>query len=241
MRLLLIAAVALPLGACHASWERDGGHTVQASGTGATRSYAASGFTGVDLRGSDDVDVRFADAFSVKAEGDPKVLDQLDIRVEGSTLKVGRKDNSGWNWHSDRGAKISVTLPRLVAASVAGSGNMTVDRGEGDFSGSIAGSGDLRIGQLKGGAVDLSIAGSGNLTAAGTATSLNTSTAGSGDIDASGLTATSAKVSVAGSGSVRGTVNGAADVSIMGSGDVDLGGGAKCNVSAMGSGEAHCG
>jgi hypothetical protein len=241
MRLLLIAAMALPLGACHASWERDGGHAAQASGTGATRSYAANGFTGVELEGSDDVDVRFADGFSVKAEGDPKVLDQLDIRVVGTTLKVGRKENSGWNWHDDHGAKVSVTLPRLVAASVAGSGNMTVDRGEGDFAASIAGSGDLNIGQLKGGAVDLSIAGSGNLTAAGNAASLNANTAGSGDIDASRLTAGSAKVSIAGSGNIRGTVNGQADVSIMGSGDVELGGGAKCNVSAMGSGEAHCG
>lgn len=237
MRLLLICAAALPLGACHASWE-SGGHSVDASGTGATRTYAAVDFTAVALEGSDDVDVRYADTYSVKAEGSPKVLDLLDIRVDGTTLKIGRKPNSGWSW--DNGAKISVTLPKLVSASISGSGNMAVDRAEGDFSGGVSGSGDLRIASLNGHSADLSIAGSGNLVIAGTAGSLDADTAGSGDIDAAGLTVSRAKVSVAGSGNVKGTVKGDAQVSIVGSGDVDLGGGAKCSVSSLGSGDAHC-
>jgi hypothetical protein len=241
MRLLLICAMALPLGACHASWEKKGGHTVEASGPGAVRTYAATGFTAVDVRGSDDVDIKFADAFSVKAEGGANILDKLEIRVDGSTLRIGRKDSDNWGWHNDNGVKISVTMPRLTAASIAGSGNLTADRAEGDFSGDVAGSGNLKVGEIKGGAVKLDVAGSGNITVAGTATSLDADTAGSGDIDAKGLTATSAKVSVAGSGNVRGTVNGEASVSIMGSGDVDLGGGAKCRVSSMGSGDARCG
>jgi hypothetical protein len=243
MRLLLICAVALPLGACHASWERDGkGHRVQESGPAAARTYAATGFTAVDLRGSDDVDIKIGEAFSVRAEGGAKILDRLDIRVDGTTLRIGRKDSDNWGWHSgDNGAKISITMPRLTSASVAGSGNLTADRAEGDFTADVAGSGNLKVGEVKGGAVKLDIAGSGNITVAGTATSLDADTAGSGDIDARGLTATSAKVSIAGSGNVRGTVNGEAQVSIMGSGDVDLGGGAKCKVSTMGSGDAHCG
>lgn len=243
MRILLIAAMALPLGACHASWEKDGkGHRVEESGPATARTYAATGFTAVDLRGSDDVDIKIGEAFSVRAEGGSKILDKLDIRVDGTTLRVARKDSDNWSWHDGGGGvKVSITMPRLTAASVAGSGDLTADRAEGDFSGDVAGSGNLKVGEIKGGAVKLDIAGSGNITVAGTATSLHADTAGSGDIDAKGLTATSAKVSIAGSGNVRGTVNGEADVSIMGSGDVDLGGGAKCRVSSMGSGDAHCG
>ena len=63
MRLFLIAAAMLPITACHASWEKDG-PTAHAKGTGATRSYDATGFTGVDLRGSDDVDVKAGASFS---------------------------------------------------------------------------------------------------------------------------------------------------------------------------------
>ena len=46
-----------------------------------------------------------------------KVLDKLEIVKEGDTLKVRRK-NGSFSWGiGDRGAKIYVTMPRMVAAS----------------------------------------------------------------------------------------------------------------------------
>jgi len=243
MRILMITAF-LPLMACHASWDHDGGGKVaQSGGTPAARTYDATGFTGVDLRGPDDILVKTGDTFSVRAEGDSKALDQLEVRVVGNELRIGRKDSEhGWwgNHGDDKGVKIYVTLPHLTSASVAGSGNLDADRGEGDFKAAVAGSGDLNVAALAGGAVALDLAGSGNLKVAGTATSFKASIAGSGDIDAKGLSATSAKVSIAGSGSVTGTVSGDADVALLGSGDAELTGGAKCKVSSMGSGEARC-
>lgn len=240
MRAVLFALALLPAAtACHASWEREG-NAAPVSGTGTTRSFAASGFTKVDLRGPDDIEVRNGAQFAVTAEGDSAVLDQLEIRVVDGTLRVGRKDRAGFSFSSDRGAKIHVTLPRLTAANVSGSGNMRVDRAEGDFRGAIAGSGNLGIAALAATNADLSIAGSGDLNVAGTARRLNASIAGSGDIDAGKLTASGASISVIGSGSMRGVVKGGASVSIAGSGNVDLTGGAKCSVSAVGSGEAHC-
>lgn len=239
MRLLMIALLFSLTGACQSKWEKDG-TSIAASGTGATRSFAATGFTGVDLRGSDDVDVKIGANFAVTAEGDPKVLDQLEIQVVDGVLRVGRKDNAG-NWFdNDKGAKVHVVMPRLSMAGVRGSGNLTVERAEGDVSAAVAGSGDLVIADLRGGAADLSVAGSGNLNAAGSATKLTAAISGSGDIDAAKLTAASADVSVAGSGNVKGAVKGEAAVSIVGSGDVDLTGGAKCTINAVGSGEAHC-
>jgi cytoskeletal protein CcmA (bactofilin family) len=238
MRLLLIAA-ALPLAACQSNWEKQGQAAAQPSGTGATRSYAASGFTGVELRGPDDVQVKVGPAFAVTAEGDPEVLDQLDIKVVGSMLRVERKRDGG-SMFGDRGARVLVTMPALAAASIAGSGDMSVDRVQGDFDGNVAGSGNLRVGDLRGGNASLQSAGSGDMQVAGTAAKLSAAIAGSGEIDARGLTATSADVSVAGSGNVRGTVKGQASVSIVGSGDVELGGGARCSISSMGSGEARC-
>lgn len=246
MRILMLTAL-LPLAACHASWDHNGSHggnVAEGKGTPTARTYDATGFTGVDLRGPDDIQVKTGDTFSVRAEGDSKVLDRLEVRVVGGVLKIGRKDSDhGWLWGGNRdenGVKIFVTLPHLNSASVAGSGNLTADKGEGDFKAAVAGSGDLSVAGLQGGAVDLDLAGSGNLKVAGTATSFKASIAGSGDIDAKGLPVTSATVSIAGSGNVTGTVNGNANVSLIGSGDAELGGGAKCNVSKMGSGEARC-
>lgn len=248
MRLFaLIIALPLaitPLAAC--SIEGSGSDStpgLPASGTGTTRTFAAADFTAVELRGSDDVDVRIGAAFSVRAEGPAAELDKLKIERDGDTLKVGRIGRKGYNW-SDGKSKVTVhvTMPRIAEASLAGSGNLTVDRVEGqDFEGELAGSGNLTIGTIAVQKAKFEVAGSGNAKVAGTAKQFEASIAGSGNVDAAGLKAEGAEVSIAGSGSVHADVTGPAEVDLMGSGDVDLGKGAKCTTSKMGSGDVTCG
>lgn len=234
----LVAAAALPLSACNFA-NGMSGDVVQPSGQGGTRSYQVADFTGVSLRGADDVEIRTG-AFSVTAEGDSALLDKLEVRKDGNTLRIGRKDGD-WNWGGDKGARIIVTLPALASADIAGSGDMTIDQAKGDFSGAVAGSGNMTLASLAGGRADLSIAGSGDISVSGgTASALDVSIAGSGNVKAPGLKAMSADISIAGSGNVRAQVSGTADISLVGSGDVELTGGAKCTVSSMGSGDARC-
>ena len=238
MRLWVIAAMT-PLAACGA------GATESAPrGASTTRSFALADFTGVALKGSDDVIVTVGSAFSVRAEGPAEELERLKITRDGATLNVGRERGSSFDWGSTRGAgvKVYVSMPQIAAASVAGSGDMKVDRAAGrEFSGDVAGSGDLMIGVLQASAAKLSVAGSGGIVARGAAESLTLAVAGSGDIDARGMKASSARVSIAGSGDVSANIDGPAEVSIMGSGNALLGAGAKCTVSKMGSGDVRCG
>lgn len=235
---ILAAVAALPLSACNFANGMTG-DVVKPSGQGGTRSFQVADFTGVSLRGADNVEVRTG-AFAVTAEGDSALLDRLEIRKDGTTLRIGRKDGD-WNWGGDKGAKIIVTLPALASADIAGSGDMTIDSAKSDFSGSVAGSGNMTLASLAGGKADLSIAGSGDINVGGgTASALDVSIAGSGNVGATGLKASSADISIAGSGNVRAQVSGAADISLVGSGDVELTGGAKCSVSKMGSGDARC-
>lgn len=237
--LLLTAA---PLAACSVDGD-DGGPGASAAGTGTARTFAVAGFTGVALRGSDDVDVRVGPAFSVRAEGPSAELDKLKIERVGDTLRVGRKPNSGFSWGGQhRSVKVFVTMPRIAAAQIAGSGNLAIDRVTGgDFDGDSAGSGNLSIALLTVPHAKLSIAGSGDIAAKGAVDRLTVDVAGSGNVAANGLKARGATVSVAGSGNVRAEVVGSAAVSIVGSGDVDLGRGAKCATTKIGSGEVHCG
>lgn len=246
MRIVVLGllAVVLPLTACHGhGFGADGTPGIQGSGSGDTRSYPVADFTGVDLRGSDDVEVKTGGAFAVRAEGPSAELDKLKITRSGDTLRVGRIDDGGFHWNSGRHkVKVFVTLPRLAAASIAGSGDMSVDKVEGaSFSGSTAGSGNLDIAAVTADNIDLSITGSGDMRLKGAAKQLRIDIAGSGGVDAAGLKAQGAKVAIAGSGNARADVAGPASVSVMGSGDVDLGAGAKCSTSKMGSGEVHCG
>lgn len=233
----LIAA--LPLAACSFGSDAKG---VPGTGAGGTRDYAVADFTEVALRGSDDVDVRVGPAFSVKATGPADVLDRLEIDRDGDTLKIGRKQRGMLDWSTRGSARITVTMPSIAAARVAGSGDLTIDRVTGDrFKAGTAGSGSLRIASLAVKAANLDIAGSGNIDAAGRAESLAMSIAGSGDIRADGVTASGATASVAGSGSIKAQVAGDASVEIVGSGDVDLGPKARCTTRKVGSGEVRCG
>lgn len=229
----------LPLVACSAG-NAESGDAVVARGSGPVRTFPVSGFTAVELRAADDVDVRVGPGFSVRAEGAPEELDLMEIVRDGDTLKVGRR-SGGSRW-GGKGVKVFVTMPRLTAAAVDGAGDMTVDRVEGEeFVGAIAGSGSLTVSAIRVEKAELSIAGSGDLTGAGRVRRLEMSIAGSGDIDARQLSAAQAEVSIAGSGNALARVDGPAEVNIVGSGDAELGPGARCEVSKMGSGSARCG
>lgn len=241
MRLAAPIIAAVALAACTAG----NASSSKASGHEESRRFPASGFDKVELAGSDNVIVKVGGAESVTATGDSAVLDKLEIEVRGGKLWVGRKRNSGWVdlGGGRRGhAVITVTLPQLNGAAVAGSGNLDVDKAAGDgFAGSVAGSGNLRVAALQTHSASFDIAGSGNVSAAGTATSLSVSIAGSGNVEAAALKSGQARISIAGSGGVKAGVDGEASVSIMGSGDVDITGNAKCTVNKMGSGSVRCG
>ena len=244
MRSLLIALTALPLIACNgaATVGPKSGTVIAPQGSGNARSYAVRDFSRVDLRGADDIEVSTGGDFSVRAEGDADILDKLEIRIDGDTLIVGRKDRSGWNWGDgdDGDVRVLISMPAIRSGSLAGSGDLTINRAQGDFDGDLAGSGDLTIGVLQGGRAAFSLAGSGTIAASGQIDRFDLSIAGSGDFDAPGLNAGGADVNIAGSGDVRATVRGDASVTILGSGDVDLGPQARCKTSKMGSGEVRC-
>ncbi len=231
---------AVSLAAC--TMHNDDGPGIAPTGSGPSRSFAADGFSKLELSSSDDIDVRVGTGFSVRAEGPAEELDRLRIAREGDTLQIGRQHRSfGWGSSSGK-VKVFVTLPRLTEASIAGSGTMAVDRVEGSrFDANLAGSGDLNIAALAVDAAEVSVAGSGDVRAGGAVKQLKVNVAGSGSLDAAGLRVGEAQVSVAGSGDVRAAVDGTAEVSMMGSGNVDLGATARCKVSKMGSGEVRCG
>jgi hypothetical protein len=240
MRSLIVLVSSLAVAACGMS------AGAQEGGTGETaqRNFQVAAFDSVGLAGSHDVIVTVGGAASVRAEGDPQVIEKLDIRVEGSTLKIGTQKGVSWTSSFMRNRKpvtVYVTVPSLAAASVAGSGDLRVDKVEGErFNGAVAGSGDLQIAALRVGEAEFAVAGSGDIRAVGSVQRLKADLAGSGDLDLSGLEATDADVSVAGSGDIRARATGTANVSLMGSGDVTMSGGAQCSVKKRGSGQVNC-
>src|SRR5688500_13409322 len=206
MRAAILLVSAFALAACSRGADaRD--HDGAGGGAATKRDFQVEGFEKVSLRGAHDVIVIVGPAASVRAEGDAETIERLDITVEDGELVIGSKRKRDWSFgvsRSRRKVTIHVTVPALRAATIAGSGDMRIDKVQGDsFAGEIAGSGDMDIADLRVGSADLSIAGSGGITAKGAAQSSSVSIAGSGDVDTSGLTAKTAKISVMGSGDVR--------------------------------------
>jgi hypothetical protein len=202
------------------------------------RDFSVSAFTGVTLAGPYDVIVTKGPNYVVHAEGDPKVLDRLSINVQDGELWIGRREG----FAGGRGkATVYVTVPRLESVMIGGSGDIRIDKIEGQsFEGTVGGSGNLQIDSLNVRTAEFSIAGTGNLKVGGKSRESTFKIAGTGDVDAASLESRSAIITIAGSGSAMARASDSATISIMGSGDVEVKGGAKCSVSKLGSGNANC-
>lgn len=233
-----LAAVVIGTAGCSSSDSHGPGPTVD-------RDFQVGQFDRISLAGAYDATVRTGSSPSVHARGGQNQLDRLVVEVDNGELKIHPKQHFGFHfggWGKSGHVQLTITVPQLRGADLAGSGGIDIDKVQGDrFEGTIAGSGDLRVGSLSVQSLKLSIAGSGDAKAgAGTAKTAEYEIAGSGGVDAGAVQAEQLKVSIAGSGSVKARASGAADVSMMGSGDVDVAGGAKCNISKAGSGSVHC-
>lgn len=227
-----LTALAL-LSACQLGEVRDAGPVT-------TKTYPAGNFTQLAVAGDYDVTVSTGSAPGVQATGGQARLDDLVVEVAGDTLKIHSRQDGG-SWKNDKGVKVSVTVPGLVAAEQAGSGNLTLTSAVGArFSAALAGSGDMTIADLRSQQFEARVAGSGNLKAKGAVSSAKVSLAGSGDVEAADLSTNTANISVTGSGNVRLQAKQSADISIAGSGDVTVTGGGRCTTKTAGSGEAHC-
>lgn len=217
----------------------------ESAGSATTRNYQVAGFERIEVGGPYDVTVTTGGAPAVRASGGERAIERLVVEVVDGTLRIHSKKRSGMNfgWSgSSHPVKLAVTVPRLTAAEIAGSGSISVDKVAGDsFDAGIAGSGELRLGQVDVKRLKAGIAGSGGINAGqGRAGVADYEIAGSGDIEAGALVAEVASVSIAGSGEVTANATGTAQVDIAGSGDVRLSGGAKCTVSKAGSGDVYC-
>jgi Putative auto-transporter adhesin, head GIN domain len=210
----------------------------QGSGTSATENRSVAEFQAVALAGSMDLVVRQG-AQAVQVQADDNLLPLLETVVEegsnGATLHVRWK--KGQSLHTRAKVLVTVTVPRLSALGVDGSGDIRLDT----FTTpalklSLSGSGDARLDGLTTDDLGIRISGSGDVSAKGTAARLSVSIAGSGDVRLTDLRSDDVSVKIAGSGDAAVNAQKTLSVSIAGSGDVTYTGNAAVKSSVAGSG-----
>ncbi len=194
------------------------------------------------LAGADSLVVGEGEDFTISIQGGEAARERLRFRLKDGALQVSSDNTGNDTAGSDKEsiATINVTLPALNKVTIAGSGEITVERLAGEAEVVIAGSGRILARDIAADRLDLSIAGSGKFKASGTVRRLDLSVAGSGSAKMAQVEVEKARVTIAGSGNAVFACDGEVKARIMGSGDVTVRGGARCKVQSMGSGTLVC-
>jgi len=171
------------------------------------------------------------------AEGDSKLLDRLDIHVDGTTLVVGA-GAEGWNLargETTGSPRITLTAPALRGLLVNGGGQVKVE----DMRGArvdvaLSGAGTIEVGTLTTDDLNLTLTGSGTISAGGTARRARIRSNGAGGLDASRLFAGDATIVSETSGDLRIGVRYTVRVFALGLGRVSILGTPQCTISGPG-------
>jgi hypothetical protein len=207
-------------------------------------SVEALEFSGVQLLGSNKLQITQGEDNILKIRGDSENLSQQPFVVEGNTLRLGK--TPAGNAVSD--VKFKLTTTGVSEILLKGSGDIFVKPlAVADLLVAVEGSGTIRMFDVTAQGLEMRVSGSGALEAVNIqAQDARLHLKGSGDIQLGSLEADSIKTHVTGSGDVVVQRGGSADhvaIGMMGSGDVEM-----KNVSAktakvtiMGSGDAQIG
>lgn len=200
----------------------------------------------------------------VEVEGTKEFLEEVEIRVDGDRLIIGKENSwKDWGWNSDSDKlSVYITIPEVKALHVAGSGDLigeskfTVD----DLDLAVSGSGSLKFEADASGDVEADVSGSGNIELSGRCQNFESHVSGSGRVRMNESIARTASFGVSGSGKieasgssqeVRTTVSGSGkvlaanletdkcDIRISGSGDVEVNVKSELDAHISGSGTVN--
>ncbi len=189
---------------------------VKGSGNVSSETRNLSGFSGIDLQGSADVDVAFGEPESVVVEAEDNILPLIETKVQNGQLVISTKPNT--NLSTTKPVRVHVKMKSLDAVSISGSGSVTAP-------GMIADS------------VKVDLSGSGNINLSGSAKNANITLGGSGNVLCDQLKASSVKVVVSGSGNAKVYASDSLDATVSGSGNIQYSGNpAQVNKNISGSG-----
>jgi len=236
-----LAAAAVALGSALtpapalAGWSFGKSEQVQGSGNIKRETRQVSGFKGLALGLSGQVEVRTGSSEGLTIETDDNLLPLIETVVEGGTLEIRNK--KGFNIRP-RSLKIVVQTRGLESLSLGGSGSIDADRVAGSrIQFDIGGSGKITVRKLEGESVGVNLGGSGDLKVnEGSARSVSANIGGSGNVDLTRVPVDKASVTVAGSGDVTLWVRNSLSTTVAGSGDINYYGDPQVSKTTLGSG-----
>lgn len=231
-----LAACAIGVRADALAWDR----YEQVDGNGNVRRQArdVGHFSAVAMALAGNVEVRHGERDAVTVEADDNLLALIETVVEDGALQI--RTRHATSMHT-RKLRVLVTVRQLERLSLAGSGDMDVDRLDGArMQVDIGGAGKVNVGRIEGERLVVGLGGSGDLKVKdGSARTVSISVGGSGNIELARVRAESANVTIAGSGDVTLWVRDSLSTTVMGSGNISYYGDPRLAKTSMGSGSVR--
>jgi hypothetical protein len=170
------------------------------------------------------------------------MIEHLVVEVRNGKLLVHSERQRGFfhfgSWHGRGTVAVTVTVPQLRGATIAGSGDIRLALEAQRISLAVDGSGDTEL-SVTADTVTADNHGSGEIAISGETRELDVNLSGSGDFNGFELEAQNARVGVNGSGDANVYVTGELTGSTNGSGDITYDGNPQnVSISENGSGDA---
>jgi hypothetical protein len=212
--LVILTVITLSISAC--SVLPVGLNTIKGSGNVTSETRDVSGFTGINLAGSANVDVTLGEPEAVVVEAEDNIAPLIETRVENNQLVISLKPKT--NIATTKPVRVHVTMKSLDKITLGGSGGVTSSN-------------------LNGDAIQVDLPGSGNIQLSGTVKSAIITLSGSGRVTCDQLKASSVRVKVSGSGNARVYASDSLEAGVSGSGSIRYSGNpAQINKNVTGSG-----
>lgn len=217
-----------------------GSETITPSGVIITETRDVSGFDSVDFSSIGEVTLVQGETESLVIEADDNLLPYVEVKVSGSKLTIGMKDETGLNFSFD-GTKptlhFTLTVKDLSSLEVSGLATVNCDSlSASDFSLGISGGGDINIASLTADTLEVNLSGLGDITLAGQVAEQQVNISGAGNYNAGDLESATVSVNLSGLGDTTVWAAESLDVTISGAGNVDYYGSPSVsqNVSGLG-------
>jgi hypothetical protein len=219
----------------YAQWE-----TITGNGNVKKETRQVSGFDGVSLSGSMNVELSYGSSNIITVEGDENILPYIETKVVDGVLEVKTKNRTGFKTRNK--VIVYVSMTKLTELRLSGSGNIN---GSGDFSNdgktvvTLSGSGNINVGMNSFNETRINVSGSGNITLRGKSTNnIDATISGSGNIDCSDVQCNDVFAHVSGSGNIKVYANRSIDAKVSGSGNIYYKGSAtNLSIKSSGSGK----
>jgi hypothetical protein len=205
------------------------------SGNIITERRQTGNFTGIEVGGAFEVEIKTGPVTEVVVESDDNIIKYIETNVSGNVLEIKTNHSMGFN---NAHYKVFITAPAINSIEASGAANIKAKdqlKSSDKISFDISGAAEVNA-SVDAPEVEVEISGAGNMELGGRTRSYKAKVTGSGDLKAADLLSENADVDVSGAGSAKVHASVSLKAEASGAGNISYKGGASVQQKTSGAG-----